>query len=98
MLTRLFPFYLKVFLVLFVLVGGALALAGYIVFAHQERVLFEEKLGAREDSLRYFTASLRLPLAQEDALRMNTLAKVAGEGVGVVYSAVVTPNNLSCGP
>jgi adenylate cyclase len=92
--TRLFPFYLKVFLVLFVLVGGVLALTGYTVFVHQERVLFEEKLGGREDSLRYFTASLRFPLAQDDVLRMNTLAKVAGEGVGVVYSAVVAPDNL----
>jgi len=61
----------------------------FVILHRQKEVLYQQTLKVGKISLRYFTNSARIPLVNDDTLKLNTLIKEATSVEGLLYAIIV---------
>jgi len=61
----------------------------FVILQRQKEVLYQQTLKVGKISLRFFTNSARIPLVNDDTLKLNTLIKEATSVKGLLYAIIV---------
>ncbi len=64
-----------------------------VIFNRQRERLYQQTVEIGMVSLKYFAANARIPLLQDDILRLNMLIKNAAHEKGLLYAAIVDNKN-----
>lgn len=61
----------------------------FVILQRQKEVLYQQTLKVGKISLRFFTNNARIPLVNDDTLKLNTLIKEATSVEGLLYAIIV---------
>lgn len=62
---------------------------GFVILNQQKEQLYQQTVKIGKVSLNYFTNNARIPLLEDNILRLNTLIKEAAEVEGILYAVIV---------
>ena len=79
---------LTIFLIIFTMI------LSYFMLKRQSDNLYKESVKTGKVSLHYFSTEARIPLLNDDTLRLNSLIKEATAVEGVVYAVIVGRDNI----
>jgi adenylate cyclase len=95
---RLFHIRLPILLKLSVAVAGILALTifviSYVNLRHQKKQLYEQTVRTGMVSLSYFAGNAKIPLLDDDLLKLNMLIKEASSVEGLLYAIVLDRHGI----
>ncbi|MDM8517941.1 adenylate/guanylate cyclase domain-containing protein [Desulfobacterales bacterium HSG16] len=87
------PIWLQLSLVTMLIIFCTTISLGYLFFQQEKEQLFDQTVKIGMVSLHYFTSNSRIPLIQDNTLRLNTLIREALEIDGILH-AIIIDNNM----
>lgn len=83
------PIRVKLSIAIIFIIGLTTIILGFVVMARQKEQLYLQTIQTGRVSLSYFTNNARVPLLNDDILRLNTLIKEASSVEGLLYAVIV---------
>lgn len=84
-----FPIWLQLSLAITLVVTLTIFLLDFFVLSRQKHRLYQQTLKVGMISLTYFDTNARIPLLEDNILRLNTLIKNAADVEGLLYAFIV---------
>jgi adenylate cyclase len=84
-----FPIWLQLSLAITLIVILTIVLLNFFILSRQKEHLYQQTLKIGMVSLTYFDTNARIPLLEDNILRLNTLIKDAAEVEGLLYALIV---------
>lgn len=83
------PIRVKLSIAIIFIIGLTTVILGFVVLTRQKEQLYLQTIQTGRVSLSYFTNNARIPLLNDDILRLNTLIKEASSVEGLLYAVIV---------
>lgn len=83
------PIRIKLSIALIFIIGLTTVILGFVILSRQKEQLYLQTIQTGRVSLSYFTNNARIPLLNDDILRLNTLIKEASSVEGLLYAVIV---------
>lgn len=83
------PIRVKLSIAIIFIIGLTTVILGFVVLTRQKEQLYLQTIQTGRVSLSYFTNNARVPLLNDDILRLNTLIKEASSVEGLLYAVIV---------
>ncbi len=88
------PIWLKLSLSTTTIIAFTIIAMSYIVLNRQKDQLYNQSVRAGTISLNYFVNNSKIPLINDDTLRLNTLLKEASSVEGIMYAIILNEKNI----
>lgn len=88
------PIRVKLSVTLAVFLLAVMLVLSYFILERQANNLYQESVKAGKISLGYFTTESKIPLLNDDTLRLNSLIKEVTRVEGLVYAIIVGRNGM----
>lgn len=83
------PILVKLSIAIIFLIGLTTIILGFVVLSRQKEQLYLQTIQTGRVSLSYFTNNARVPLLNDDILRLNTLIKETSSVEGLLYAVII---------
>jgi len=83
------PIWLQLSIATIVVILITTLVLNFVTFSRQKERLYQQTVKIGMVSLKYFANNARIPLLQDDILRLNTLIKNAADVEGLLYAVIV---------
>lgn len=94
LLNMRIPIKVKLSIAITFIIWLTILILSFVVLARQKENLYQQTVKTGKVSLSYFVNNARIPLLNDDILRLNTLIKEAASVEGLLYAVIVDKENI----
>lgn len=88
------PIRVKLSIAITFIIWLTILILSFVILARQKENLYQQTVKTGKVSLSYFVNNARIPLLNDDILRLNTLIKEAASVEGLLYAVIVDRDNI----